>query len=1262
MYFIVSNTGHRFLIDTGASVSLCQPHVAINKSLVSNTNPIAITGINSNPLFINEIYTIRPIENCSFTHDLYILPRDNNVQFDGIFGMDFIKKYQISINFCDKQLISPYKKIPLLCNDDIKGKQIKKDDVISKTVPEQCNVTIPSRNIFTLQISCEKPPGIYLCPKTKINEYLTLPESIVKVDNNNKFITTILNSSEDDEQLPNLELKLEPFDINVINNISSNEYVQNNANNSDRKLCIKENLRVSHLNQEESSLVTSLCFKYADIFHLEGDKLTFTSEIKHDIITTTNVPISSKSYRYPQIHKEEVKSQINKLLEQKIIQPSSSPWSSPVWIVPKKADASGKIKWRMVIDYRNLNEITIGDKYPLPNITDVLDQLGKCKYFTTLDLASGFHQIEVNPSDIPKTAFSVEFGHYEFLRMPFGLKNSPATFQRAVNNVLTGLQGEICLVYLDDIIIFSSDLQDHMTRLEKVFKRLQTNNLKLQPDKCEFLRKEVCYLGHVITPEGVKPNPEKIRAVTEFPQPKNQKQIKQFLGLSGYYRRFVPNYSKIIKPLTTLLKKDVEFNFNKQCVEAFETCKKLLTSSPILQYPDFTKPFILTTDASNVAIGAVLSQGELKRDLPVAYASRTLNAAENRYSTIEKELLAILWSTQHFRPYLYGREFIICTDHKPLTWLFSVKDPGSRLVRWRLKLQEYQYKIVYKPGITNQNADALSRIQVNLVRLDELTSNTEFSKEIAKIPVDYYKISHSDKSILNRDAKNILYMYADSTGPGNHRETNTTIENDLPVEINFDNNDYLSYPSISNPNRVYHIIKVPNKLDNLTCFKILSKLKNVLPEKTYHIWKNNNIHYPQILSHIFKTRSLKFVICHDRITIPPETDRIDIIKQFHISHDNYHKGINETCRKIQETFNWPHLRNQVEEVINGCEICQRAKINRKHIHVPLQLTSTPTKPFESICIDIFEIDKLKFLTIIDKFSKYVQCRKINANNSENVESELMSYFSQHPIPSKIHTDLGPEFLSHEFKQFCEYFNIRLTYSAADNPASNGAIERFHATLADSIRCYSLEHPNSSIEKGLPLIINSYNNSKNTSTQLTPYEILYGDRNLENNLIKDPSLNPEKIKQNYLLEIENWRKFLYKKVRNTQILNKEKVIARVNEGENPNTKFKVNDLVYVRQGGSKKHSNFKKEPKYTGPYMILKIPYANTATLRIGRRLFDINFSRLKPYSKLKENETNYDSDESTDNIPLARLAEKNKLTPGCSIAGSSGSGQSRVNE
>lgn len=332
----MSNTKHKFLIDTGASVSLCQPHVAVNKSQISNTNPIAITGINSEPFLLNEIYTIKPIANCDLMHDLYILPENNNVKFDGIFGLDFIKKYEMAINFINKELVCPYKKIPLLCDNELNKVTSSQE---TKTCPEQKINLIPSRNIYTVQLTCDKPPGFYFCPKTNIGNYLTLPESIVKVDENKKFITTILNTSENDEILQNFDLDLEHFDINTINNISmynNNDNCNSNFPSPDRINKVKENLRTSHLNQEEEHLITSLCLKYADIFHLEGDKLTFTSKVKHDIITTTNVPISSKSYRYPEVHKEEVKSQIEKLLEQKIIQPSCSPWSSPVWIVSKK--------------------------------------------------------------------------------------------------------------------------------------------------------------------------------------------------------------------------------------------------------------------------------------------------------------------------------------------------------------------------------------------------------------------------------------------------------------------------------------------------------------------------------------------------------------------------------------------------------------------------------------------------------------------------------------------------------------------------------------------------------------------------------------------------------------------------------------------------------------------------------------------------------------------------------------------------------------
>jgi hypothetical protein len=238
-------------------------------------------------------------------------------------------------------------------------------------------------------------------------------------------------------------------------NTSIQTFNKENTSQFDRENEIINQLRIDHLNEEEKEMITQICLDFSDIFYLEGDKLTFTSEIKHSIQTKDTKPIYTKSYRYPQVHKEEVKTQISKMLDQGIIQSSVSPWSSPVWVVPKKMDASGKQKYRVVIDYRKLNEICIDDKYPLPNISDLLDQLGQCQYFTTLDLASGFHQIEVDPKDVPKTAFSVENGHYEYLRMPFGLKNAPATFQRVMDNILMGIQNERCAVYMDDIIVYT---------------------------------------------------------------------------------------------------------------------------------------------------------------------------------------------------------------------------------------------------------------------------------------------------------------------------------------------------------------------------------------------------------------------------------------------------------------------------------------------------------------------------------------------------------------------------------------------------------------------------------------------------------------------------------------------------------------------------------------------------------------------------------------------------------------------------------------
>ena len=247
------------------------------------------------------------------------------------------------------------------------------------------------------------------------------------------------------------------------------------------------------------------------------------------------------------------------MLEDKFIRASASQWNAPLLVVPKKMNEKGNQKLRVVIDFRRLNELTIGDSFPLPNIVDILDQLGNAKYFTTLDLASGYHQIPMAEDDKPKTAFSTLYGHYEFNRMPFGLKNAPATFQRLMNSVLTGLQGLECLVYLDDIVVYGASLEEHNKRLEKILQRLRGSNLKLQPEKCEFLRKEVIYLGHIISENGILPDPSKLTAIHEFPTPKKVKEVQAFIGLAGYYRKFIKNFSKIARPLTKLTRKNKKF-------------------------------------------------------------------------------------------------------------------------------------------------------------------------------------------------------------------------------------------------------------------------------------------------------------------------------------------------------------------------------------------------------------------------------------------------------------------------------------------------------------------------------------------------------------------------------------------------------------------------------------------------------------------------------------------------------------------------------
>ena len=439
---------------------------------------------------------------------------------------------------------------------------------------------------------------------------------------------------------------------------------------------------------------------FEDIYQ-EPKQLPPEREIDHRInLKEGTNPINVRPYRYAYFQKSKIEKEVHDMLKLGLIRASTSPFSSPVLLFKKKDDT-----WRFCTDYKDLNVVTIRDRFPIPTIDDMLDELYGAALFTKLDLRSGYHQVRVHPLDIHKTAFRTHNGHYEYLVMPFGLCNAPSTFQAVMNSIFRPYLRKFVLVFFDDILIYSPNRTMHLEHVQKAFEILRHYNFFIKLSKCAFGQQEIEYLGHIVTSEGVKVDQGKIKAMLEWPKPTNVSELRGFLGLTGYYRKFVRNYGIIARPLTNLLKRG-QFSWSEEAENSFSALKQAMTTTPTLAMPNFNEPFVIESDASGDGIGAVLTQ----LGKPIAFMSRALGVTKQSWSTYAKEMLAIVQAVRTWRPYLLGCKFYIQTDQRSLKYLMEQRIVTPEQQKWVSKLLGYDYEITYKPSRENSAADALSRV------------------------------------------------------------------------------------------------------------------------------------------------------------------------------------------------------------------------------------------------------------------------------------------------------------------------------------------------------------------------------------------------------------------------------------------------------------------------------------------------------------------------------------------------------------------------
>ena len=978
----------------------------------------------------------------------------------------------------------------------------------------------------------------------------------------------------------------------------TDEKQQTAVNGNSHVQCMIDRLPGS-LSIEERAAVVDLVHKYAGSFSKDKYDIGFTRAVQHTIDVGNSKPVKQPLRRYPAVHQEFIDKEVEKLLELGLIKPSSAPWASNVVVVNKK---DGQL--RMCIDYRVVNSKSEMDAFPVPLQSSCLDTLAGSTYFSTIDQRSGYWQIEIAESDRDKTSFVTRSGLWRWKRLPFGLCNAVSLFQRLMDKLLVGLNWYVCLVYLDDIAVFSKTFEQHLVRLELVIQRLYLAGLKLSPEKCFLCQREVHFLGHVISQKGIAPEEEKVKVVKNWPVPTCVKDLRAWIGLIGYYRKWIPKFAHRAKSLFNLMKKDAEFVWTDDCQSAFDDMKQCLVSAPILGLPLSEGLMVVDTDASGTAAGAVLHQEQDGQLRVLAYYSRLFRDAETRYSTNAKELSAVVYALKQFKHYLLGRRFVVRTDHIALKHLLTSKELTALQARHLDFIGQFKgMEIQHRPGINHGNVDGLSRRPADTEATVEQSVNSVYQSTAETEPVTEVKVS-PDLELAQK-----VTTRADS-------KVKNSSQSQAVVDV-----------VLEKVSEVLNGVDIrKEQLEDAQLNSIIEHLRsNSKPQAgETNAWSTQskvllkqweNLQYEDgLLLHRMLLNGRVIV----RVVLPTALQS-KLTTACHLEVG--HQGQAKTAEHLRRRVYFPGWKKCVEEVCRSCLTCQQFKQGVIRSQGKMQLLEVE-QPLDRVSIDLTgphprsSRGNVYLLTMIDAFSRFLIAVPIPNKFAVTVAKAIHRHlFVKFGLCRVIQSDRGREFQNEILSSICRKYGIRLVQTTAGRPSCNGRVERVHHSLNRLIAKHISDNQKT-WDQIIDTMVYEYNCTVHSSTGFSPYELWWGKQPLSPVDLKCTvsSERGAKSANEYKDKLTESLQKLYETARKRSQTAASARKLRY-DGRVKSRSFAEGDLVLMLYDRFKPGMSKKWSRQYIGPFLIVK--KLNEVNYVVRRRSNGktsvVHVDRLKPY-------------------------------------------------